>query len=69
MTDETLTKSPDVALVEIKEKLYDRLANLRKIKHDFAHTARIDPLWEGIVGQCTNEEHFLVKLLDLIERS
>lgn len=69
MTDETLTKSPDVALVEIKEKLYDRLANLRKIKHDFAHTARIDPLWEGIVGQCTNEEHFIVKLLDLIERS
>jgi hypothetical protein len=68
MTD-TLTKSPDVALVEIKEKLYDRLANLRKIKHDFAHTARIDPIWEGIVGQCTNEEHFLVKLIDLIERS
>lgn len=68
MTD-TLTKSPDVALVEIKEKLYDRLANLRKIKHDFAHTARIDPIWEGIVGQCTNEEHFIVKLLDIIERS
>ena len=55
MTD-TLTKNPDVALVEIKEKLYERLANLRKIKHDFAHTARIDPVWEGIVGQCTNEE-------------
>lgn len=68
MTD-TLTKNADTALVEIKEKLYERLANLRKIKHDFAHTARIDPIWEGIVGQCTNEEHFIVKLLDLIERS
>jgi hypothetical protein len=68
MTD-TLTKNADTALVEIKEKLYERLANLRKIKHDFAHTARIDPIWEGIVGQCTNEEHFLTKLLDFIERS
>ncbi len=68
MTD-TLTKNADTALVEIKEKLYERLANLRKIKHDFAHTARIDPIWEGIVGQCTNEEYFLTKLLDLIERS
>ena len=67
MTD-TLTKSPDVALVEIKEKLYERLANLRKIKHDFAHTAKIDPIWEGIVGQCTNEEYFLTNLLALIER-
>jgi len=66
---DTLTKNADTALVEIKEKLYERLANLRKIKHDFAHTARIDPIWEGIVGQCTNEEHFIVKLLDLIERS
>ena len=66
---EFLTKSADVALIEIKEKLYERLANLRKIKHDFAHTAKIDPIWEGIVGQCTNEEYFITNLLDLIERS
>lgn len=68
MTD-TLTKSPDVALVEIKEKIYNRLAELRRIKHDFAKTAKIDPLWEGIVGQCSQEERFLTNLLDLIERS
>ena len=66
---EFLTKNADTALIEIKEKLYNRLADLRKIKHDFAHTARIDPIWEGIVGQCGNEERFLVELLDLIERS
>ena len=66
---EFLTKNADTALIEIKEKLYNRLADLRKIKHDFAHTARIDPIWEGIVGQCGNEERFLVELLDVIERS
>lgn len=47
---EFLTKSADVALIEIKEKIYNRLAELRRIKHDFAKTAKIDPLWEGIVG-------------------
>ena len=66
---EFLTKSPDVALIEIKEKLYARLADLRRIKHDFAKTAKIDPIWEGIVGQCGQEERFLTELLDLIERS
>jgi hypothetical protein len=66
---EFLTKSADVALIEIKEKLYNRLADLRRIKHDFAKTAKIDPLWEGIVGQCGHEERFLTNLLDLIERS
>ena len=66
---EFLTKSPDVAMVEVKEKLYTRLADLRRIKHDFAQTARIDPIWEGIVGQCGNEERFLSELIDLIERS
>jgi hypothetical protein len=68
MTD-TLTKSPDVALVEIREMLYNRLAELRRIKHDFAHTARIDPIWEGITGQCTKEEYFITELLNIIERS
>ena len=66
---EFLTKNADTALVEIKEKLYERLTELRRIKHDFAHTARIDPIWEGIVGQCSKEEYFLTELLDLIERS
>ena len=66
---EFLTKSADVALIEIKEKLYARLAELRRIQHDFREKSRIDPLWEGIVGQCGQEERFLTELLDLIERS
>ena len=66
---EFLTKNADTALIEIKEKLYNRLADLRRIKHDFAQTAKIDPVWEGIVGQCGNEERFLEQLLDMIERS
>ena len=66
---EFLTKSADVALIEIKEKLYERLAEIRRIKHDFAQTAKVDPVWEGIVGQCSQEERFLSNLLDMIERS
>jgi hypothetical protein len=66
---EFLTKNADVALIEIKEKLYERLAEIRRIKHDFAAQSRIDPVWEGIVGQCGSEERFLSKLLDTIERS
>lgn len=66
---EFLTKNADTALVEIKEELYNRLADIRRIKHDFAQTARIDPVWEGIVGQCGSEERFLSELLDKIERS
>ena len=66
---EFLTKNADVALVEVKEKLYERLCELRRIKHDFAAQSRIDPVWEGIVGQCGSEERFLTDLLDLIERS
>ena len=66
---EFLTKNADTALVEIKEELYNRLADIRRIKHDFAQTAHIDPVWEGIVGQCGSEERFLSELLDKIERS
>lgn len=66
---EFLTKNADTALVEVKEKLYERLAEIRRIKHDFAGHARLDPVWEGIVGQCGSEERFLGQLLDLIERS
>jgi hypothetical protein len=66
---EFLTKSPDVALVEVKEKLYERLTEVRRIQKDFQVQSRIDPIWEGIVGQCGKEEYFLIGLLDLIERS
>jgi hypothetical protein len=66
---EFLTKSPDVALVEVKEKLYDRLREVRRIQKDFLIQSRQDPIWEGIVGQCGKEEYFLVELLALIERS
>ena len=67
--NEFLTKSPDVALIEIKEKLYARLAELRRIQHDFRQKSREEDLWQGIVGQCSKEERFLTELLDLIERS
>lgn len=66
---EFLTKNADTALVEIKEKLYERLAVLRRIQHDFREKSRQEDLWQGIVGQCGKEERFLTELLDLIERS
>ena len=66
---EFLTKNADTALIEIKEKLYERLADIRRIQEDFRNHARNEPLWEGIVGQCRNEEIFLCRLLDIIERS
>ena len=66
---EFLTKNADTALVEIKEKLYERLAELRRIQKDFAVKSRQEDLWQGIVGQCSKEETFLTNLLDLIERS
>ncbi len=68
MTD-TLTKSPDVALVEIREKLYERLKEVRRIQTDFQVKSRQEEVWRGIVGQCSKEEYFLKELLDLIERS
>lgn len=64
-----LTKNADVALVEVREKIYNRLTNLRQIQHDFREKAGIEPIWEGIVGQCKQEERFLSELLDAIERS
>lgn len=66
---EFLTKSSDVALVEIKEKLYERLTEVRRIQNDFLIKSRQEDYWRGVVGQCSKEEHFLVNLLDLIERS
>ena len=64
---EFLTKSPDVALVEIKEKLYQRLAILRP----FIENMEIDdygPL-DFTEAAYYNEVKFLEELLDLIERS
>ena len=61
-------KDPEQTITEIKDKLYNRLADIRRIKHDFAHTAKIDPLWEGIVGRCGQEERFIVELLESIEK-
>ena len=66
---EFLTKNADVALVEVKEKIYEQLGAVRRMKHDFAGHARIDPVWEGILTRCNTEERFLSELLDLIERS
>lgn len=64
---EFLTKSPDVALVEIKERLYDRLAILRPI----IQRMEIDdygPL-DFTEAAIASEVKFLEGLLDLIERS
>ena len=66
---EFLTKSADVALIEIKEKLYERLSEVRRIQNDFQVKSRQEDLWRGVVGQCSKEETFLTGLLDLIERS
>lgn len=66
---EFLTKNADTALIEIKEKLYERLVELRRIQKDFLIKSRQEDLWQGIVGQCGKEEQFLSELLDIIERS
>jgi hypothetical protein len=66
---EFLNKSPDVALFELKEKLYARRAEVARIQRDFLIQSRQEDYWHGVVGQCAKEEHFLVELLDLIERS
>lgn len=58
-----LTKNADTALVEIKEKLYERLAILRPFIID--EYGPID-LTEAAIF---NEIKFLEELLDLIERS
>lgn len=64
---EFLTKNADTALVEIKEKLYERLAILKP----FIENMEVDeygPLdFEN--AAILNEIEFLEELLDLIERS
>lgn len=66
---EFLTKNPDVALVEVKEKLYERLSEVQRIQQVFLVKSRQGGSWRGVVGQWSKEEHFLKELLDLIERS
>ena len=64
---EFLTKNADVALVKVKEKLYDRLSVLRQClgnaeKDDWGYIDHLD-------HHMANEMEFLQNLLDLIERS
>lgn len=64
---EFLTKNADVALVEIKEKLYERLYILRP----YIQRMEIDdygPL-DFTEAAIASEVKFLEELLDLIERS
>lgn len=50
--------------IQLLDRLRERLATIRKIKSDFTVQARIDPVWEGIVGQCGHEERFLSELIE-----
>ena len=64
---EFLTKNADTALVEIKEKLYERLEILRtclkgREQDDWGYIDFMD-------NQMANEVQFLENLLDIIERS
>ena len=64
---EFLTKNADTALIEIKEKLYDRLTILRP----YIERMEVDdygPL-DFTEAAIANEIKFLEGLLDIIERS
>ncbi len=54
-------------LSKLKKVLEEELATVRRIRHDFAKKARIEPVWEGIVGQLGVEEKFILKLLAIID--
>lgn len=60
---EFLPKDPTKALVEVKEKLYDRMGVLRTCIGPF------DEYGDDIKNQMRNEISFLEELLDIIERS
>lgn len=62
-----LTKDSDVALVEIKEKLYERLSVLRPYieRMEIDDYGPLDFTEAAIAG----EVKFLEELLDMIERS
>ena len=64
---EFLSNDPTKALIEVKEKLYDRLETLRFCikdgeKDDYGY------IW-GEDATVENEIHFLENMLDIIERS
>ncbi len=59
---EFLSKDPTKALVEVKEKLYDRLTILHAC---IRVTVPLDP----VDRQMGNEIQFLENLLDIIERT
>lgn len=62
---EFLSKDPTQALDEVKEKLYDRFLHIR----DKLNEPTQGFTNHGIKKQCEDEEKFLLKLLDIIERS
>lgn len=61
-----LTKNPDVALVEIKELLYERLRNRTSYA---AQDPLKDPYYKGLQKGALSECEFLRGLIDMIERS
>lgn len=63
---EFLTKNADVALVEIKEKLYERL---RSRLNYAAQEPLKDQYFKGLQKGALSEIEFIESLLDLIERS
>lgn len=63
---EFLTKNADVALVEIKEKLYERLRSRRNYA---AQEPLKDQYFKGLQKGALSEIEFIESLLDLIERS
>jgi hypothetical protein len=66
MMTEFLTKNADVALVEVKEKLYERLRNRTNYA---AQDPLKDPYYKGLQKGALSEVEFLKGLLDIIERS
>ncbi len=53
----------------IIQKTQERLDEVRRIQADFFIKGKQYPYWEGVVGQCAKEEHFLVELLKLMENT
>jgi hypothetical protein len=62
MMTEFLSQDPGKALIEVKEKLYERIDILRSCIHPDGPIDRLD-------HHFNNEVEFLTDVLDLIERS
>ena len=63
---EFLSKDPTKALVEVKEKLYDRM---RSRENYAAQDPLKDQYYKGLQKGALAEVEFLKNLLDIIERS